>query len=115
MYIGLPWIYERGTMLTRRLHDALSRTSRVDLVTPADALATVVVFQLTSWPVEEALNELRRRVFAIVGTNESGGAIRASVAWFNTAEEIDRFAAAVAELAGHTPDSLPRRPTLLVH
>ena len=115
MYVGLPWIYERGAMLTRRLHDALSGTSEVELVTPADALATILVFRLNSWPVEEALAELRRRVFAIVGTNDSGGAIRASVAWFNTSEEIDRFAAAVAELARSTPETLPRRPTLLVH
>ena len=115
MYVGLPWIYERGALLTRRMYEALSRTPEVDVLTPADALATLVVFRFNAWPVEAALSELRRRVFAIVGTNDSGDAIRASVAWFNTAEEIDRFAAAVAELARYAPDTLPQRPTLLVH
>jgi selenocysteine lyase/cysteine desulfurase len=67
------------------------------------------------WSVEETLEELRRRVFAIVGANATGDAVRTSVAWFNTDEEIDRFAEAVAELARHTPQTLPRKPTLLVH
>ena len=115
MYVTLAWIFERSTALTKRLFGALAGTAGVDVVTPADALATIVVFRLASWPVEDALNELRRRVFAIIGANESADAIRASVAWFNTEEEIDRFAEAVAELARYTPDTLPRRPTLLIH
>ena len=115
MYVTLPWIFERGEDLTRRLFDALAGTQGVEVVTPRDALATIVAFRLADWSVEETLEELRRRVFAIVGANDSGDAVRASVAWFNTDEEIDRFAEAVAELARHTPETLPRKPTLLVH
>jgi selenocysteine lyase/cysteine desulfurase len=85
------------------------------VLTPADALAGIVVFRLSNWPTEEAVAELRRRVFAIIGTNPAGDAVRVSVAWFNTEEEIDRFTAAVAEIAAHTPETLPRRPTLVVH
>ena len=109
MYVGLDWIYERGAALTRRLHAALTGTEGVEVVTPAEALATIVVFRLASWPVGEALDELRRRVFAIIGATPDGSALRASVAWFNTEEELDRFAAAVAEIARYTPETLPRR------
>jgi selenocysteine lyase/cysteine desulfurase len=115
MYVGLDWIYERGAALTRLLHAALTAVDGVEVVTPAEALATIVVFRLTSWPADEALDELRRRVFAIIGATPDGSALRASVAWFNTEEELDRFAAAVAEIATYTPETLPRRPTLVVH
>jgi selenocysteine lyase/cysteine desulfurase len=115
MYVTLPWIYERGEALTRRLRSSLASTTGVEVVTPEDALATVVVFRLTSWPTDQALDELRRRVFAIIGATPDGAAIRASVAWFNTEEELDRFSSAVAEIAMHTPETLPRRPSLVVH
>ena len=98
-----------------RLFDALGGMAGVEVVTPSDALATIVCFRLAGWSIEEALEELRRRVFAIIGSTPDGEAIRASVAWFNTEEEIDRFAEAVAELARYTPETLPRKPTLLVH
>jgi selenocysteine lyase/cysteine desulfurase len=114
MYVGLDWIYERGRALARRLHDALAAADGVELITPADALATMVVFHVSAWPVEAALAELRRRVFAILGTTDGGAALRASVAWFNSEEEIDRFCGAVAEIARYTPESLPRRPQLSV-
>jgi selenocysteine lyase/cysteine desulfurase len=114
MYVGLDWIFERGARLANRLREQLAGMAGMEAVTPADAPATIVVFRLPAWPIDAALNELRRRVFAIVGQTESG-AIRASVAWFNTDEELDRFATAVAELARHTPETLPRRASLVVH
>jgi selenocysteine lyase/cysteine desulfurase len=60
------------------------------------------------------LDELRRRVFAIVSATPNGNAVRASVAWFNMEDEIDRFVSAVSEIAAHTPETLPRRRTLEV-
>ena len=114
MYVGLDWVFARGKSLAERLYTQLAATDGVDVLTPAAGLATIVVFRLSAWPVDDALDELRRRVFAIVGQT-ADGAIRASIGWFNTEDEIDRFAAAVAELARHTPQTLPRRPTLLVH
>lgn len=113
MYVGLDWAYERTSGNARRLRQALVATSGVHVVTPA-SFAGVICFSISNWPVDEALDELRRRVFAIVGPAPDERQIRASVAWFNTGEELDRFAAAVAELARHTPESLPRRPPLIV-
>ncbi len=114
MYVGLDWALERGARLARRLHEALSASDGIEMITPANTIATLVVFRLPSWPVEAALDELRRRAFAILGTTGDTKALRASVAWFNTEEELDRFAAAVAEIASHTPESLPHRPPLIV-
>ncbi|HUG49177.1 MAG TPA: aminotransferase class V-fold PLP-dependent enzyme [Candidatus Limnocylindria bacterium] len=114
MYVGLEWAYDRGLNLAQRLHAALSATPGVDVTTAPESMATIVCFQLPAWPVDEALAELRRRVFAVVGPTDDGESIRASVAWFNTDEEIDRFAGVVAEVASHTPDTLPRRPPLVV-
>ena len=115
MYVGLEWIYERGQRLARVLHGRLSAAAGVEVVTRADAMATIVSFRIPGWPVDEALAEIRRRSFAIIGRSPDGDVIRASVAWFNTDQEIERFAAAVEEVARHTPESLPRRPTLVVH
>lgn len=114
MFVGLDWIFERGTRLARRLRDTLIAWQGVEVLTPDHAMATTVVFRLVGWPTEEALDELRRRSFAILGTVAGGEALRASVAWFNTEEELDRFAGVVAELGRHTPESLPRRPPLIV-
>ncbi|MEA2677087.1 MAG: hypothetical protein QOJ81_1228, partial [Chloroflexota bacterium] len=60
----------------------------------------------------QILEELRRRAFAIVSATPNGNAVRASVAWFNTEEEIDRFASAVSEIAQFTPETLPRKKML---
>ena len=114
MYVGLDWMFERGARLAHRLLDSLAGADGLEVLTPADAMATTVVFRLPAWPVGEALDELRRRAFAILGTTGDGESLRASVAWFNTEEELDKFAATAAELGRHTPASLPRRPPLIV-
>jgi selenocysteine lyase/cysteine desulfurase len=115
MYVGLEWAFARTAALTRWLAEQLSALDGVSLLTPTDALAGVVSFRLpASWTAEEAADELGRRVFAIVRALPAQRAIRASVAWFNTEEELARFVGAIEELARHTPDSLPRRPSLTI-
>lgn len=114
MYVGLEWIYERTAELAKRLFDALTATAGVEVLTAMDALTAVVSFRVANWNSAEAVMELSRRAQALVGQKPDIDAIVASVGWFNTEEEIDRFAAAVAELAAHTPATLPRRPTLIV-
>jgi len=114
MYVGLEWIYERTALLAQRLYQALSATAGIELLTPPNTLGAIVSFRIANWTSQQAVDELSRRVQALVGQKPDLDAIVASVAWFNTEEELDRFAAAVAELAAHTPDSLPRRPSLIV-
>lgn len=114
MYVGLEWAYERGASLARKLRDPLTDADGIEVVTPNAEMATTVVFRFPAWASGDALDELRRRVFAILGTAGDGESLRASVAWFNTEEELDRFATAAAEIGRHTPESLPRRPPLIV-
>jgi selenocysteine lyase/cysteine desulfurase len=113
MYVGLEWIYERTARLVARLHAALSATPGVDAQSSADAPAAISI-RMANWSADQALDELSRRIYVLVGQTATGDAIVASVAWFNTEAELDQFANAVAELAAHTPDTLPRRPSLIV-
>jgi L-cysteine/cystine lyase len=114
MYVGLDWVHDRGTRLARQAADALAATAGVALVTPLDRLATLVTFRIANWRAEEALEELGRRTFVIARAIPHLDAIRISTGFFNTAEEVARFCEAVAEVAAHTPESLPRRPSLTI-
>lgn len=114
MYVGLPWALPRGERLAHWLLEALAATDGVKVVTPAAAAASIVTFRLANWRASDAADELGRRVFAILRPLPDLDVIRASTAWFNSEEELARFADAVAELARHTPETLPRRPSLSV-
>jgi selenocysteine lyase/cysteine desulfurase len=115
MYVGLEWAHERGRRLAGWLASVLGATDGVEVLTPTERGATIVSFRLpAAWTAQEAADELGRRVFAIVRPLPDLGALRVSVAWFNTEDELERLVGAVAELARHTPTSLPRRPTLTV-
>jgi selenocysteine lyase/cysteine desulfurase len=114
MYVGLEWIHGRTAALARHLRAALAATPGVEVVTPDPPPAAIVSFRLPAWPVAEAADELGRRVFALLRPLSEHDLLRASVGWFNTADELDRFSAAVATLAAHTPATLPRRPPLVV-
>jgi L-cysteine/cystine lyase len=114
MYIGLPWIHERGLAMARRAADRLATIDGVELLTPRGRMATLVTFRIAGWTPDEALAELGARIFAIARTIPILDAIRISVGFFTTDEEIERFAGAVELLAAHTPATLPPRPRLTV-
>lgn len=116
MYVGLTWANERTIMLARALAEALMALDGVALLTPIDRIAGIVSFRIRGWTVEEAVEELGRRIFAIIGSVEVDGepALRASVGCWNTEEELARLADSIRELAAHTPDTIPRRPSLVV-
>ena len=72
-------------MLTRRLREALSQGSRwCQSRSRARTDQPSFEFSVDHWPLGDTLDELRRRVFAIVGQSPDGELVRASVAWFNT-------------------------------
>ena len=112
MFVGLDYVHERGATMARRAADALAAIPGVELLTPRHQMATLVSFGIRGWTPQAALDELGARVFAIARTLPLLDAVRISVGFFNSEEELDRFVAAVRVLAEHTPETLPPRRTL---
>ena len=61
---------------------------------------------------DEVAEALGRRVHAIVRSIPGLDAVRLSVAFFTTEDELRRVLDAVEELAAHTPATLPARPAI---
>jgi L-cysteine/cystine lyase len=114
MYVGLPWIFARGLAMAGAAADRLARIDGVELVTPRDRMATLVTFRVAGWTAEAVLAELGSRAFAIARTIPGIDAVRISVGFFTTEEEIERVASVVELLAAHTPATLPPRPRLTI-
>ena len=114
MYVGLDWVYARGASMARKAADRLAGIPGVHILTPVHQMATLITFRIDGWTQTEVHAELGARVFAITRTIESLQALRISVAFFTTDDELERFAEAVALLAAHTPETLPPRRTLSI-
>jgi selenocysteine lyase/cysteine desulfurase len=112
MYVGLDYVFERGPAMARAAARRLASIDGVTVLTPFDRMATLVTFRIAGWPAQEALVELGARVFSIARTVQSLDALRISVAFFTSEDEIERFAEGVALLAAHTPATLPPRRRL---
>ena len=109
MYVGLDFVHRRGTATAAAAAARLAAIPGVTVLTPSHAMATLVTFRIAGWPAQAALDELGSRVFAIARTIEALDALRISVGFFTSDEELERLAEAVALLAAHTPDTLPPR------
>ncbi len=114
MYLGLPWALERAARLAAAAADRLASIPGVTLVTPRARMGTLVTFRIAGWAAAAAVEELGARVFAIIRELPPIDAIRISVGFWNTEDELDRFAEAVELLARHTPATIPPRRTLTV-
>jgi L-cysteine/cystine lyase len=114
MHVGLEWAVTRAGRLARSAADRLAAIPGVELVTPRHQMGTLITFRIAGWPCQRVFEELNHRVFAITRTIVALDAVRVSVGFFNTDDEIERFCGAVAELAAHTPETLPPRPSLTI-
>jgi selenocysteine lyase/cysteine desulfurase len=114
MFVGLDWVYARGAAAAAWAVDRLAAIPGVELLTPRDHMATLVTFRIGGWSADGALDELGARVFAVARTVPPLDAIRISVGFFNSVEEIGRFCDAVELIAGHTPETIPPRRTLAI-
>jgi L-cysteine/cystine lyase len=114
MYVGLDFVYRRGAEMAHRAADALAAIDGVELLTPRDRMAGLISFRITGWEPQAALEELQARTFAIARTLPAVNALRISVGFWTTEEELDRFLDGVRLLAGHTPESIPPRRTLTI-
>ena len=63
---------------------------------------------------QAALDELSARTFAIARTLPMVDALRISVGFWTTEDELDKFMDGVRLLAAHTPESIPPRRTLTI-
>ena len=111
MFVGLDWVHRRGHALARATADRLAAIPGVELLTPRERMANLISFRIAGWTADEAFEEISRRSFAIFRTLPTD-ALRISVGFYNTEEELERFAATVELVAGHTPATLPPRRTL---
>jgi L-cysteine/cystine lyase len=114
MYVGLDFVHQRGTASAAAAAARLAAIPGVTVLTPRHAMATLVTFRIAGWPAKAALDELGSRVFAIARTIDSLDALRISVGFFTSDEEIERLAEAVELLAAHTPETLPPRRVLTI-
>jgi selenocysteine lyase/cysteine desulfurase len=114
MYVGLGWALERGQALARRTAERLAGIPGLSLVTPIEAMAGLLTFRLAGWPGQAVLDELGARAFVIARVVDQLDAVRLSVAWFNSEAELDRVVSLVAQLAAHSPESMPPRRTLTI-
>jgi L-cysteine/cystine lyase len=114
MYVGLDYVYRTGIARAAAMARRLAAIDGVRVLTPVDRMATLVTFTIAGWTAQAAVDELGSRVFAIARTIMSLDAVRVSVGFFNTVDELERFAGAVELLAAHTPESLPPRRRLTI-
>jgi L-cysteine/cystine lyase len=114
MYVGLPWAQERAARLARSAAERLAAIEGVHLISPTGPPATLITFRIEGWPAAAALDELGARTFAILRDLPPIDALRISIGWWLTDDEIERFATGVELLAANTPASLPPRRTLTV-
>jgi L-cysteine/cystine lyase len=112
MFVGLPWACERAARLAAGAAERLAGTPGVTVVTPPARMATLVSFRVAGWSSEEVAEALGRRVHAIVRSIPGLDAVRLSVAFFTTEDELRRVLDAVEEVAAHTPATLPKRPAI---
>ena len=114
MYVGLDFVHRRGAEMAGYAADQLAGIEGVDVLTPRDRMAGLISFRIRGWEIEAALQQLEARTFAIARTIPMVDAIRISVGFWTTEDEIDRFLDGVRLLAAHTPASLPQRRTLTI-
>ena len=112
MYVGLPWAHERSARLAHDVVRRLGGISGVEVITPAARMATLVTFRVRGWTAAQVAAELARRVFASVGTLRNPDAVRLSIGFFTTDEELGRVLDVVEVVARHTPATLPARPAI---
>lgn len=114
MFVGLEFVHRRVAAMAGRAHDSLSAIDGVTVLTPRDRLAGLVTFRIAGWEAKAALDELAARTFAIARTVPPLDALRISLGFWATEDEIERFAEGVRMLARHAPGTLPPRRMLTV-
>ena len=114
MFVGLDFVYRRGAAMAHRAADLLAAIDGVTLLTPRDRMAGLVSFRIRGWEPQAAMDELAARTFCIIRTLPPIDALRMSLGFWTTEDEMDRFLEGVRLLAAHTPETIPPRRTLTI-
>jgi L-cysteine/cystine lyase len=114
MFVGLEFVYRRGAEMAHRAADLLASIDGVTLLTPRDRMAGLISFRIKGWEPQAALDELAARTFAVARTLPAVDALRISIGFWTTEDEVDRFLEGVRLLAAHTPKTIPGRRTLTI-
>ena len=112
MFVGLDFIYRRGQAMAAAAADRLAAIPGVDRPDAAgrDGDAGHVPDRGLARPGRARRARVAR--FPSPGRSPSLDALRLSVGFFTTDDELDRVAETVELLARHTPETLPPRRTL---
>jgi L-cysteine/cystine lyase len=114
MFVGLDFVHRRGAEMAHRAADLLAAIDGVTLLTPRDRMAGLVSFRIRGWEPQAAMDELAARTFCIIRTLPPIDALRISLGFWTTEDEMDRFLDGVRLLAAHTPETIPPRRTLTI-
>lgn len=114
MFVGLDFVYRRGAAMAHQAADMLAAIDGVTLITPRDRMAGLITFQISGWDPQPALDELQARTFCVARTLPAVNALRISVGFWTSDDELERFMDGVRLLAGHTPETIPPRRTLTI-
>jgi len=114
MYVGLDFVYRRGGEMAHFAADTLAGIDGVELLTPRDRMAGLISFRIAGWEPQAALDELEARTFAIARTLPPVNALRISIGFWTTEDELEQFMDGVRLLAAHTPGNIPPRRTLTI-
>ena len=122
MQVGLPWAVARAGRLARNFAAGAAAIPGVELLAGPGRHATLVALRVRGWEASQLVEEFSRRAFAITrrvpgvaataARPASLPALRTSWGFWNTDEEVARMLELLALIAAHTPESLPKRPTI---
>ena len=122
MQVGLPWAVARAGRLARAFYAGAAAIPGVEMLAHPGGHATIVSLRIQGWEAAQIVEELGRRAFAITrrvpgiaateGRPASAPALRTSWGFWNTEEELARILELLTLIAAHTPESLPKRPTI---
>ncbi len=109
--VGIERAWARSVELARACRERLQDTDGVELVTPADQQGPLVSFDLPAFSPAQihsaALLLADRDQVICRSIDHPPYALRGSFGFFNTLQEVDRFAAVVSELVAAGPDTVP--------
>jgi len=122
MQVGLPWAVARAGRLARSFAAGAAVIPGVELLVGPGRHATIVALRVRGWDAAQLVEEFSRRAFAITrrvpgvaataARPASLPALRTSWGFWNTDEEVVRMLELLDLFAAHTPESLPKRPTI---